>query len=135
MSYKYFNKDLFAGLLKKCIGDDSIQGFSERASIDRTYLSKYVNKRLDNPPKPEILKRIALACGGKVSYKELMEASGYMIDFNSNDSDISSEVYHPEEIFFPDDVRVMMRDCVDLTQEQKSIISNIIKEFKERNKK
>lgn len=74
-----FNKYLFSDILTKINSTyNSMSEFGEKAHLDRTYLSKYINKKLDNPPSPEILKKISEASNGITSYYELMEICGYI---------------------------------------------------------
>ena len=50
---------------------------SKKSGIGRTYLSQYMNIKLNKPPKPEILKKLAAASNDIISYQELMEICGY----------------------------------------------------------
>lgn len=73
-----FNQDQFANLLRKINETYStMTDFAKSASFDRTYISKYINKKLDNPPTPKILEKIANSSNGLVTYEELMEICGY----------------------------------------------------------
>lgn len=73
-----FDKKEFSHILQK-ITDiyASISEFSEKSEVNRTYLSKYINMKLDNPPTPKILSKIADAAHGIVSYEDLMVICGY----------------------------------------------------------
>ena len=42
--------------ITKAIGDNTITDFAKICNVNRTYLSKYINEKLDNAPGPEILK-------------------------------------------------------------------------------
>lgn len=78
-----FNKFLFANILSKINSTyDTMTDFAKKADLDRTYISKYINCKLDNPPSPEILKKIADASNSTISYYELMEMCDY-IDLSS----------------------------------------------------
>lgn len=74
-----FDKSKFAQILKN-INETYInqRDFSKKSEINRTYLSQYMNKQLDNPPKPEILKRLANSSHGITNYNELMSICGYI---------------------------------------------------------
>lgn len=50
----------------------------DNAKFDRTYISKYINLKLDNPPTPEILRKIANSSKGLTTYTELMLICGYL---------------------------------------------------------
>ena len=68
-----FQKVKFKEQLQKLIGNSTTTEFSERTGFNRTYLSKYLNLRLDRPPSPDLLRAIA---GPEVSYEELMVSCG-----------------------------------------------------------
>ncbi len=70
-----FQKVLFKAQLEKLLGDATTTEFAEKTGFNRTYLSKYLNLRLDRPPSPKLLKSIA---GQAVSYEDLMISCGYL---------------------------------------------------------
>lgn len=81
-----FNQDQFSNLLKQINATyDTMTDFAKNASFDRTYISKYINKKLNNPPTPKILEKIAKSSHGITTYEELMEICGYASK-NINDS-------------------------------------------------
>ena len=45
----------------------------------RSYLSRAINEKLDNPPTPKILSKIAKASNGITTYEELMNICGYYL--------------------------------------------------------
>lgn len=73
-----FDKNKFAQVIKN-IKETYIsqEDFSKKSGIGRTYLSQYMNMKLDEPPKPKILEKLANASNGIISYQELMEICGY----------------------------------------------------------
>lgn len=74
-----FDLDTFSKILDKINSTyDTMSDFAMKASLDRTYISKYINKKLNNPPSPEIIKKIANASNGITTYYELMEICGYI---------------------------------------------------------
>lgn len=76
-----FDKTKFANIIKKIKDTYSTQEeFSKKSEIGRTYLSQYMNMKIDNPPKPEILKKLADASNGITSYTELMLICDYLHD-------------------------------------------------------
>lgn len=84
-----FDKQLFSEILKKIYNTFNNQrDFANSTGVNRAYLSQYMNQKLDNPPTPKILERIANNSNGIVSYAQLMEVCGY-IDISS---DIASEI-------------------------------------------
>lgn len=74
-----FDKNKFANILKKINETyDTMTEFAQKASFDRTYISKYINLKLDNPPSPKILQKIAKASHDITTYTELMITCGYI---------------------------------------------------------
>jgi repressor LexA len=71
-----FKPKLFKKLLEKAKGDNSITKFSDISGVDRTYLSKYLNLKLEKAPTPKIIRKISE--NSSVSYDDLMVAAGYL---------------------------------------------------------
>ena len=74
-----FDKNKFAKIIKN-IKETYIsqEEFSQKSEIGRTYLSQYMNMKLNEPPKPKILKKLADASNGITTYEELMIVCGYV---------------------------------------------------------
>lgn len=74
-----FDKNKFAQIIKNIKETyNSQEEFSKKSGIGRTYLSQYMNMKLDKPPKPEILEKLAISSHGVTTYAELMEVCGYI---------------------------------------------------------
>lgn len=74
-----FDRNRFSKILSEINSTyNTMTEFAEKASFDRTYISKYINKKLKNPPSPKILEKIANASNDIVSYTELMIICGYI---------------------------------------------------------
>lgn len=75
---KRFNKQQFANILNK-INDNynNQRDFAQATGVNRTYLSRYINMKLVNPPTPKILEKIAEASAEITTYDELMKVCGY----------------------------------------------------------
>lgn len=74
-----FDKVKFANLIRKIKDTYNNQTeFATVAGVNRTYLSQYMNMKLDSPPSPKILQGIALSAKGVTDYDELMEVCGYL---------------------------------------------------------
>lgn len=86
-----FDKVKFAQIIKN-ISDayENQRDFSKKSGINRTYLSQYMNMKLDNPPKPNILMKLSKASNGLVNYNELMKICGY--------TDISLDIVNLESL-------------------------------------
>ena len=74
-----FNKVDFANILKKInsLYENQTQ-FANASGVNRTYLSQYMNLKLDTPPSPKILKGIANASKGLTTYDDLMKICDYI---------------------------------------------------------
>ena len=69
-----FDKYKFRALLIKLMEGATTVEFAKRTGFNRTYISKYLNLRLDKPPSPAKLKGLT---GKSVSYEELMTVCGH----------------------------------------------------------
>lgn len=87
-----FDKNRFSDVLQEIAESyTSISEFAEKSEVNRTYLSKYINMKLDNPPTPKILEKIAITSNNIISYKELMLICDYI---DENLDNISGESIH-----------------------------------------
>lgn len=74
-----FDKIKFSEILNKIYKSyDNQRAFAEATGVNRGYLSRYINKKIDSPPSPKILKGIADASKEITSYEELMKICGYV---------------------------------------------------------
>ena len=74
-----FDKYKFAQIIKNIKETyNSQEDFSKRSGIGRTYLSQYMNMKLDEPPKPSMLQKLANHSNGIANYEELMIICGYI---------------------------------------------------------
>lgn len=74
-----FDKEKFSNILKEINSKyNNMTEFAEKADFDRSYISKYIHQKLNNPPTPKILMGISNASKGSVNYYELMEICGYV---------------------------------------------------------
>lgn len=109
-----FNKETFSEILTKIYKTYSNQrDFADATEVNRAYLSQYMNKKLDNPPTPKILEKIANASKGVTSYEELMLVCGYFDNFYNNKSLILKK--YKKEI-----------ESLELTKTQLDQLTNII---------
>lgn len=132
-----FNQDKFANILKKINESyDTMTDFGKSASFDRTYISKYINKKLSNPPTPKILEKIAKASKGITTYSELMQICGY-ININEYDSEIPIYARN-NKIDRKVNILTDLSNCRELSDvEEKAFdeISKIIIDYAETDKK
>lgn len=76
-----FQKEKFSEILNKIYKSYNNQrDFAKATGVNRGYLSRYINQKLDSPPSPKILQGIADSSKCVVSYIELMYICGYIED-------------------------------------------------------
>ncbi len=74
-----FDVDTFSNILQKIANTyESITEFADKSKVNRTYISKYINKKLDTPPSPKVLIKIANNSNKVTNYEELMLTCGYL---------------------------------------------------------
>lgn len=84
-----FDKKKFAEILIKINETyDTMTEFAEKSKVNRTYLSQYINQKLDTPPSPKVLMKIANHSNKITSYEELMLVCGYLKKSMSIDENI-----------------------------------------------
>ena len=94
-----FDKEKFSNILKKINNEyNNMSEFAKKANFDRSYISKYIHKKLDNPPTPKILKGFSDASMGLVTYDELMQICEYY-NKNITNSLLDSLFYAPIPVF------------------------------------
>lgn len=73
-----FDKEKFSKILNRIYNTYSNQrAFATAMGISRGYLSQYINQKLQNPPTPKVLEKIANASQGITTYDDLMYMCGY----------------------------------------------------------
>lgn len=99
-----FDKKRFAQILKNISETYNNQrDFSNKSGINRTYLSQYMNMKLDDAPKPITLEKLAKASKNLTSYDELMVICGYIDGFNRDYVlDLYNEINKLEEEYHSD---------------------------------
>ena len=94
-----FDKIQFSNILKKINNEYSnMTEFAKKAELDRSYISKYIHTKLDNPPTPKILMGIANASNGLFNYYELMMICGYVTN-NTVFQNVNNTLEHPSDFF------------------------------------
>lgn len=112
-----FDKNKFAQILKNISETYTNQrDFSKKSEINRTYLSQYMNMKLDKPPKPDILEKLANASHGITNYDELMTICGY------SDYDFDKMLYKTFGV--KDSNLNTIIDELEFTNDEKKIIFN-----------
>lgn len=135
-----FNKNKFAQILKNISETfENQRDFSKKSEINRTYLSQYMNLKIDKPPKPEILKRIADNSKRVTTYEELMAVCGYI-----NIDNFLKEKYESElktfsfnekqyrniiDIFYNELFNFFRLDLTSITKKALTILCNFLIEY------
>jgi HTH-type transcriptional regulator, competence development regulator len=73
-----FNPDLLIQLIKSAQGNRSLNQFALLCGIDSGNLSRIMNNKNKQPPKPATLRKIAENGYEAVTYEQLMAAAGHM---------------------------------------------------------
>ena len=74
-----FNKEKFSEILLNIVNQyESISDFANTSSVGRSYLSKYINRKISSPPSPKVLTKIANHSKGLITYEELMIICGHI---------------------------------------------------------
>lgn len=135
-----FNKENFSDILNKINKEyPNMTEFAKVANFDRTYISKYIHQRLDNPPTPKILMGISNASKGITTYAELLNICGYL-PFELNDSVSSldnklSETIFKDSLYKLNEYELLENDLAYLTEllvnrkEDNSIIESKLNDF------
>lgn len=120
-----FNKEKFAEIIKKISETyESQREFSSLSEINRTYLSQYMNMKLDDPPKPKILKKLASSSKGLISYEELMQICGYL---NGNSDDEVFYLYNEMNVILEEKHKNIEK--LNLNEEEKEIVSSLTQQL------
>ena len=132
-----FDKKELKKIVDQAIGNLSKSKFAEKAGISRTYVSEITNMNLDNPPQPQVLKKIADNAQNNVEYKELMAAAGYLEGIYYTESaknKIESAIKDDAELYEfwkqlsnREDLKLLFKQTRDLPPEAIKDVINIIK--------
>ncbi len=90
-----FDKKLFRKLLIKAMNQRTSTIYAKQSGINRTYISKLLNEKMDNPPSPEVLKGLASVAQNNVTYIDFMKAAGYI---DSNENSLKNTDFTEEEL-------------------------------------
>lgn len=74
-----FDKERFAELLRRAQGRGrSLRRFAEEAGISASYISRLARGMREEPPTPEVIRKIADVAQNGVTYDDLMAAAGWI---------------------------------------------------------
>lgn len=118
-----FDKNAFSEELKKILENyESITDMAKAIGMDRSHLSKFINKKFENPPSELTLSKIVNASKGTVSFNELLRICGF------------NEMIDEIELLTNGDLKYLnlLFEGENLTNEQKIMqIDRLIKAFDE----
>ncbi|MBP3464084.1 MAG: helix-turn-helix domain-containing protein [Clostridia bacterium] len=116
-----FDKKAFAEILNNIYKTYTNQrDFADSTGVNRAYLSQYMNEKLENPPTPKILEKIANASKGLTTYSELMLICGYF-ENNSDNYNLLARKDELEEKL----------NNLKLTSKESTFINNLLKKYNE----
>lgn len=76
-----FNKEKFSEVLKQAIGENrSITDFAKESKVTRTYISRFINCKLEVAPSTDIISKFATVALNGVNEVDLLVAAGYKVD-------------------------------------------------------
>lgn len=80
-----FDKMKFAEILEKAKGSRSINQYWLHSEVSATYISKLLRCLVENPPGPEILRKLAEHAENGIMYEDFMQAAGHLESCSLND--------------------------------------------------
>lgn len=120
-----FNRNKFAQILKNISETfENQRDFSKKSEINRTYLSQYMNMKLENPPSPDILKKIANNSKGLTTYMELMMICGYITSDNLEERNKTLKLYKVIR-----DLKIKVEEKIastELTNDEKLVVTKYV---------
>ena len=136
-----FDIKLFSEILQKISNSyNSITDFSEQSGVNRTYLSKYINMKLNSPPSPKVLMKIANNSNKITNYEELMLACGYL-EKDMEIDEISKKIFNKhlpslKELNLNNDLLdIMLKMSIDSSKYSKDfdiLVSELPKELQDK---
>lgn len=80
----YFDKELFAELLKKAIGARTAYRYSQEVDVSRGHISLLLRKESEWPPTANTIKKLSSKADNNITYEQLMIAAGHLESENKN---------------------------------------------------
>jgi len=134
-----FNTSKFRKLIEKARGDRSNSEYARESNVSRTYISQSINKSLEKPPSPEILKNLANVARNNITYKQLMDAAGYLEGITEDNRQNPNNKIEPaisddpellefwDELSQREDLQLLFEQTRDLPKEAIQDVINIIR--------
>lgn len=73
-----FDKKKFSLLLARAKGDRSINSYGNQAKVDPGYISRLLRQKIETPPGPGVIRKLADHALAGVTYEDLMAAAGHI---------------------------------------------------------
>ncbi|MEA4924926.1 MAG: helix-turn-helix transcriptional regulator [Syntrophomonadaceae bacterium] len=73
-----FDREKFAQLLQTAQGERSLNKYALESGVTSAHISRLLRCRLDSPPSPQTLEKLAACAHNEVSYEDFMIAAGYL---------------------------------------------------------
>lgn len=87
-----FNIEKYSKLLSQAQGGRTQTKFAKDCGLSVAYICKHLNKRINKPPIPSTLKKIAAVAANGITYEDLLDAAGYDVDkYGNTDINILSD--------------------------------------------
>lgn len=130
-----FNKEMFKNYLLKARGKRTNEAFSKESGVSRTYISTYLNMKRNEPPTPEILRKLSNASYNNVTYEDLMRSAGHLNDFYTSNNINTNSLLEEDHIYEIDDIDNIVSNSItddikNLSTESKKELEKYIKLLK-----
>ena len=131
-----FNRSSFAHLLLHAKGDRSINTYGNQCGVSPAHISRLLRELVNARPLPATLKKLADFSYNNITYKVLMDCTGYNEEITINDaaaslidipplvSDITVKLSENYSLFH------LIQVCSNLEQHQLSLLIQIAENFK-----
>lgn len=89
--------EILSDLIKKAQGNRSLNQFANQCGISPGNLSRIINNKNAQSPKPETLKKLAIHAYNGVTYQQLMDAAGHIKLEDASTSNLDSALSEKDE--------------------------------------
>lgn len=80
-----FDKGRFKTILTQARGTRTNEDYARSSNVSRAYISAYMNGKRDEPPSPDIIRKLADKAFNGVTYEDFMEAAGHFTPHRYDD--------------------------------------------------
>lgn len=120
-----FDRQKFSEIFKSIYNKyDNQRDFASATGVNRAYISQYMNMKLENPPSPDILKKIANNSKGLTTYMELMMICGYITSDNLEERNKTLKLYKVIR-----DLKIKVEEKIastELTNDEKLVVTKYV---------